>query len=346
MAGPEARVLLFNNDILKLYIETMAKKKMAIEMDPHVRLYLRAEPGPKDVTLELRSEAGASLLELSGKIVVKEPNYVLDWPLRGKVDGVAFAAVRVSDGTEPAWERNILIRNHTVSGRLVGFPGQILGGRSYVLAYGPEMEVVGAAKTDEKGRFSLSLPEGRYAAIAGATTEVETKTLQSWMWGPRVDRNLELTLRIGEICFARMTASLTPERSLIVHCVPHSIYHSYLLPLNANEYLGDMATPEVRAKPEYYPKLSAEGIELFLDSTKLEVWAVWQIDSCLADYGRGDLARPALMLEAHVPRRLLDRPDHMVRIVGNSTSSAPDRGDITERGEAWCWVETPLAWAI
>ena len=83
MAGLEARVLLFNNDILKLYIETMAKKKMAIEMGPHVRLYLRCDPGPKEVTLELRSEGGAPLLELSGKIEVKDPTYVIDWPLRG-----------------------------------------------------------------------------------------------------------------------------------------------------------------------------------------------------------------------------------------------------------------------
>ncbi len=87
MSGPEARVLLFNNDILKLYIETMAKKKMAIEQDPHVRLYLRDVPGPKEVALELRGADGAAVMELSGKVDMKEPTFVLDWPLRGKVDG-------------------------------------------------------------------------------------------------------------------------------------------------------------------------------------------------------------------------------------------------------------------
>lgn len=345
MAGPEARVLLFNNDILKLYIETMAKRKMAIEQDPHVRLYLRDQPGPKEVTLELRGADGSVVMELSGKVEMSEPTYVLDWPLRSKVEGVASAAVRVLDGGA-GWERTLPIKNHTVSGRLVGFPGQVLGGRSYVLAYGPEMEVVGAAKTDEKGRFSLSLPEGRYAAIAAATTEIETKTLQSWVWSPRVERNLEFTFRIGEIAFTRMTATLTPERSLLVHCVPQSIYNSYLLPLNANEYMNDMATPEVRAKTEYYPRIEASGIELYFDNERLDVWAVWQIDSCLADYGRPDLARPALLLEAHVPRRLLEKPDHLVRLFGTCKAEDPERGDIVERGEAWCWVETPLSWAI
>lgn len=345
MAGPEARVLLFNNDILKLYIETMAKKKMAIEQDPHVRLYLRDAPGPKEVTLALKGADGAIQMELSGRVEMKNSTYTLDWPMREKVDDVVSASVRVLDGGA-GWERELPIRNHTLSGRLVGFPGQILGGRGYVLAYGPEMEVVSATKTDEKGRFSLSLPEGHYAAIAAATTEIETKTLQSWIWAPRIDRNHEFTFRIGEIAFTRMTAALTPERSLIVHCVPESIYHSYLLPLNANEYINDMATPEVRAKAEYYPRLEAKGIELYFDNERLNVWAVWQIDSCLADYGRPDLSRPALLLEAHVPRRLLERPDHVVRLFGTSTTQDPERGDIVERGEAWCQVETPLSWAI
>lgn len=345
MAGPEARVLLFNNDILKLYIETMAKKKMAIEQDPHVRLYLKAGAGQKEVGLDLRGEDGGALMELSAKVEMTEPTYVLDWPLRGKVDGVTSATVRVQDGG-PGWEQTLPIRNHTISGRLVGFPGQVLGGRSYVLAYGPEMEVVGAAKTDEKGRFSLSLPEGHYAAIAAATTEVETKTLQAWVWSPRVERNLEFTFRVGEIAFTRMTATLTPERSLLVHCVPQSVYHSYLLPLNANEYMNDMATPEVRAKAEYYPRLAGDGVELYFDMERLDVWAVWQIDSSLADYGRPDLSRPALLIEAHVPRRLLERPDHMVRLFGTHKAQDPERGDIVERGEAWCWVETPLSWAI
>ncbi|MEK7867013.1 MAG: hypothetical protein AAB434_10050, partial [Planctomycetota bacterium] len=59
-----------------------------------------------------------------------------------------------------------------------------------------------------------------------------------------------------------------------------------------------------------------------------------------------DLSRPALLIEAHVPRRLLGRPDHLVRLFGQHKSQDPERGDIVERGEAWCWVETPLSWAI
>ena len=215
-----------------------------------------------------------------------------------------------------------------VHGRITDFSGKPLKNAVIYLVTNPSGGFAGAL-TDNKGHFELYAPKGYYNHIFACDCAYGRKKLEFYGWHLHLHKELELNIRVDKIEIYRLTVAVTPERTLLVDFTPMDVVHTVKKGTQYAEIIRKALNGEHLKEGEidmFFPKLSRENVNIYLDDRKLRVLTFQERYHSLENYGIKGLRR-GYVLETDV----LDvKPGvYDLRIVVSA-----EFGEVKEHGEA------------
>lgn len=299
----DVNVYIYNNDLFADdYGELADGKKVVFESYPLIvvesfikneyidKLYVELQILGEEKTLKYSSMKETEIRD-SGEIYVK---FCLETKIHNATQGVVTFRMRGKKMKKVVR----LPEQHRLYGKVLNFEEMPV--QAYVVINSSKFRRVGFAKTDADGCFEIMLPERRYQQIFICDGNYGRSRLEFYGWNLYLDKDTELKARFDKIEIFRMAVGVTPERTVIVDFVPMDIFHT-IQRIN-QDFKQKVAVDYSSSK--YYPELSIEDIEVFIDDSKTELWTLHKRKHSLADYGLEDKKRPAYTLEAKIPPQI------------------------------------------
>ncbi len=339
--GLELIVLVFNNDTFKdCYgvVPYIKEPEVCYEGYPHVSVYLA--PRTKSLSETLKSFDGKEF-----EIVLLDSNRRELFRARDKfkyhvdplLPEVVLASIKLPRkffearyaivSTESYSEEVELPPQVKVFGRVTDFYGNPR--KAYVLLVTPYGFPGGMAitRTRDDGYYEMYVPKAVYHHAFICDGNYGRSTLEFYGWNIPVEPpEFRLDARFDKIEVYRLTASETPERTLLIEFVLWDIAHTNSILKRIYEEKGKVTVEDI-CKEDILTPIKKEDVKVYLDDVELEIRTLSIREYSVKDYGV-DTTTKAYVLECKIPPTI-PRGRYKLRVVVHTVING-----VEEWGEA------------